>query len=55
MFAASVTYLMPLVSLFVGFFDGEKLGINDIVGLICILTGVVIINGLIKIQSGKPS
>jgi len=55
MFAASVTYLMPLVSLFVGFFDGEKLGINDIVGLICILTGVVIINGLIKIQSGKTS
>lgn len=51
MFAASVTYLMPLVSLFVGFFDGEKLGVNDIVGLICILTGVVIINGLVKIQA----
>jgi len=53
MFAASVTYLMPLVSLFVGFVDGEKLGLNDIVGLVFILTGVLIINGLIRIRTGE--
>lgn len=50
MFAASVTYLMPLVSLFVGFADGETLGINDIIGLLFILSGVLIMNGIIRFR-----
>lgn len=49
LFAASVTYLMPIVSLVVGYFDDEKIGLNDLLGLFGILTGVLIINGVIKI------
>lgn len=48
LFAASVTYLMPIVSLVVGYFDDEKIGLNDLMGLLGILTGVLIINGVIK-------
>ncbi|HEX5625854.1 MAG TPA: DMT family transporter [Saprospiraceae bacterium] len=47
LFAASVTYLMPLVSLVVGWFDGESIHWNDFVGLGCILTGVLIMNGVL--------
>jgi drug/metabolite transporter (DMT)-like permease len=45
MFAASVTYLMPVVAIILGILDGEKLGWNDYLGLGLILTGVLLING----------
>jgi len=48
LFAASVTYLMPLVSLVVGWFDGEILAWNDLLGFSFILLGVMIMNGIIK-------
>ncbi|MBK8450477.1 MAG: EamA family transporter [Saprospiraceae bacterium] len=48
LFAASVTYLMPLVALVVGWFDGEQLSWNDIFGLGCILIGVLIMNGVLR-------
>lgn len=50
LFAASVTYLMPIVSLIVGYFDDEIIGWNDILGLVGILSGVLIINGVIKLK-----
>lgn len=49
MFAASVTYLMPLVSLVVGWIDGETIHPNDIIGLAFILFGVLLMNGVIKL------
>lgn len=48
LFAASVTYLMPLVSIVVGWLDGEKIGWNDILGFSFILVGVLIMNGVMK-------
>lgn len=46
LFAATVTYIMPLVSIFWGVFDGEKLGLGVFVGMILILIGVFITNRL---------
>lgn len=48
LFAASVTFLMPIVSVMVGVFDGESLRWNDWIGLLCILVGVLLINNIIK-------
>jgi len=48
LFAASVTYLMPLVSLVVGWMDGESLAWNDLLGFSFILLGVMIMNGIIR-------
>ncbi len=55
LFAASVTYLMPLVSLFVGWLDGEHLLWNDLLGLACILIGVMTINGVIHFVKNKKA
>jgi drug/metabolite transporter (DMT)-like permease len=44
MFAASVTYLMPVVALFIGLWDNEHVGIAEYMGLALILSGVVLIN-----------
>mgnify|MGYP000923772366 FL=1 len=55
MFAASVTYLMPIVALIIGFFDDEKIVWNDIVGLILILIGVLIMNNVISLNIIKKS
>ncbi len=41
--ASSVTYLMPIVSLFWGWIDGEWLGLPHIVGLMTILVGVYLV------------
>ncbi len=51
LFASSVTYLMPLVSIFVGWADGESILWNDIVGFVCIIIGVLITNEAIKWKS----
>ncbi|MBK8955401.1 MAG: DMT family transporter [Saprospiraceae bacterium] len=48
LFASSVTYLMPLVSIFVGWADGESILWNDLVGFLCILVGVLITNEALK-------
>ncbi len=44
MFAASVTYLMPVVAIFLGIMDHEQLGWHDYLGLGLILGGVLLIN-----------
>lgn len=44
MFAASVTYLMPIVAVFIGFMDHETIAWYHLSGLALILVGVVIIN-----------
>lgn len=49
-FAQSVTYLMPVVALFWGLFDDEKLSFINYMGIVLILGGVYSIN--IKIKSG---
>lgn len=52
LFAASVTYLMPLVSIAVGWMDGEQIGWNDLLGFACILLGVLTMNGVIRWRKG---
>lgn len=44
LYAASVTYLIPMVALFWGEFDGESLGILHIIAMLGILLGVYLIN-----------
>ena len=44
MFAASVTYLMPVVAIVIGIMDHEVLGWNDFLGLGLIFCGVLLIN-----------
>lgn len=44
MFAASVTYLMPIVAIILGVMDNERLGWQDFLGLGLILCGVLLIN-----------
>lgn len=44
LFAASVTYAIPLVALIWGVIDGEDLGWDAVVGMTAILLGVYIIN-----------
>lgn len=55
LFAASVTYLMPCVSLIVGWLDGEQIGWNDIAGFAFILFGVLIINQVIRWKSTETA
>ncbi|PCI93570.1 MAG: EamA family transporter [Flavobacteriales bacterium] len=44
LFATSVTYLIPIVAIFWGFFDGEKINILQLISVIIILTGIYFIN-----------
>lgn len=44
LFAASVTYLIPIVAMGWGFFDGETLGVTQMMGLILILAGVGLVS-----------
>jgi drug/metabolite transporter (DMT)-like permease len=43
-FAASVTYLIPVVAMLWGFFDNEEINSNQIIGLILILLAIRVIN-----------
>lgn len=43
-FAASVTYLIPIVALVVGFLDGEIILIGQVIGLVLILFGISLVN-----------
>ena len=49
-FAASVTYLMPIVALSWGLLDGEYVGIQQWVGTAVILLGVYLINRRTKVR-----
>ncbi len=42
--ASSVTYIIPVIALLIGFWDGEALGWIHLLGMGLILTGVIIIN-----------
>jgi drug/metabolite transporter (DMT)-like permease len=44
LFAASVTYAIPLVALFWGVWDGEEIGPEHLGGMLCILAGVYLVN-----------
>ncbi len=43
-FATSVTYLIPIVAIFWGLFDGEKINILQLISVIIILTGIYFVN-----------
>ncbi len=43
-FASSVTYFIPFVALILGIFDGEKVLLVQIAGMVLILTGVHLLN-----------
>lgn len=49
-FASSVTYLIPLVALLVGFWDGEPIKTGHIIGLVLILFGI----SLVKKRRARP-
>jgi len=44
LFAASVTYAIPVVALFWGWVDGEAIGLWGVFGMLAILAGVYLIN-----------
>lgn len=44
LFAASVTYAIPVVALFWGVADGEPIGFYDVTGMLAILCGVYLVN-----------
>ena len=43
-FASSVTYLIPIVAIFWGIFDGEKVTLIHLLSLVIILSGVYLVN-----------
>ncbi len=43
-FAASVTYYIPIIAILWGWIDGENVGLSTLVGVILILTGVYLVN-----------
>jgi len=48
MFATSITYLIPVVALFWGIFDGESFGIINLLWISVIIVGVVLVNASSK-------
>ena len=49
-FASSVTYLIPIVAIFWGFFDGEIITIDHLLAVTIILSGVYLVNKKSPIQ-----
>ncbi|MBN2747055.1 MAG: DMT family transporter [Bacteroidales bacterium] len=43
-FASSVTYLIPIVAMIIGFFDGEHLNVFSVLWVLIIITGVRLVN-----------
>ena len=43
-FSTSVTYLIPIVSIFWGFIDGEQLSLLQLISMLTIMTGIFIAN-----------
>ena len=50
LFAASVTYIIPVFALFWGYFDGEFIGIFDILMMLVIFLGVYLVNHKKKVR-----
>ncbi|RFC53303.1 DMT family transporter [Brumimicrobium aurantiacum] len=48
LFASSVTYLIPIVAVIIGFFDGEELSWIQVIAMFIILFGVYVANRLKK-------
>ena len=46
LYASSVTFLMPIIAMFWGFLDHEKIGFSHLLGLFLVLIGVFLINRL---------
>lgn len=44
LFASSVTYLIPVVAIFWGWWDGESLSLHHYLGMLCIFLGIYLIN-----------
>ena len=44
MFAASVTYLIPVIALLWGIFDGESFGFINLLWISIIIIGVLLVN-----------
>ena len=44
LFSSSVTYAIPVVALMWGFWDGEPVGVNEVLGMVLILLGVWLVN-----------
>lgn len=53
LFASSVTYFIPIVAVVIGFLDGERISILQIVSMIVILTGVFVANAWPKLKRGN--
>lgn len=53
-FAASVTYLIPIVAILWGVIDGEQLLVRHFVGVAAILSGVYLVNGIRASKSTRP-
>lgn len=53
LFAASVTYAIPLVALLWGVADGENIGFEHVIGMGAILLGVYVVNARRKFREGK--
>lgn len=51
-FASSVTYIIPVVAMIVGWAVGESIGLLQIAGLALILTGIRLVNRRLKPKSG---
>lgn len=52
-FASSVTYLIPIVAMIFGFYDGEKFTPLSLVWVAIIIVGVILVNKRKKQKSGK--
>ena len=50
-FSSSVTYIIPVVAMAVGWFTGESIGILQIAGLLLILLGIRLVNKRAKIKA----
>lgn len=46
LYASSVTFLMPIIAMFWGFLDKEKIGLSHLLGLFLVLIGVFLTNRL---------
>ena len=53
LFAASVTYMMPIVAVFWGIVDGERFEPVYVIWILIILMGVFLVNYTFNKQSGK--
>lgn len=53
LFAASVTYLIPIVAISWGLFDGERISFQQYLGMAIILTGIYLVNRRERLSIAK--